>query len=180
MARVSSEVQATNGSNGPQSKSTMPIISNQVKEHGAVGGGGRPGRIPKRVLHFSDGVLEEYSDDDEVDLPVKSETQLMPHNLAALPWGPWIWHQTLFVGTKVLEVCDYLGEMFANVFGITSPKYEFEIEHYKRLQAEEEELRKRQDMEMGGWTSKSSTTTMPDSSVFQSEPESLKSSNLRY
>lgn len=33
-------------------------------------------KVPKRVLHFSDGVLEEYSDDDEVDTgnaPAKRE-----------------------------------------------------------------------------------------------------------
>lgn len=29
---------------------------------------------PKRVLQFSDGVMEEYSSEDEVDLPENSKT----------------------------------------------------------------------------------------------------------
>lgn len=30
-------------------------------------------KVPKRVLHFSDGTLEEYSDDDEVDSTPQNE-----------------------------------------------------------------------------------------------------------
>jgi hypothetical protein len=41
-------------------------------------------------------------------------------------------HQTLTAGGAALKVCDYLGESLANLFGITTPKYEYEIEEYKR------------------------------------------------
>lgn len=32
-------------------------------------------KVPKRILHFSDGVLEEYSDDDEVDSAPQEKEQ---------------------------------------------------------------------------------------------------------
>jgi hypothetical protein len=68
----------------------------------------------------------------------------------------------------VLKACDYLGEGLANFFGITRPKYEYEIEEYKRTLQEvianiystnfgsmiyfqEEEKKKKDDLEMGGW-----------------------------
>lgn len=53
-----------------------------------------------------------------------------------LSWLPWFWYQSIFIGSKALAVCDYLGETLANFFGIISPKYEYEIEQYKRKIAE--------------------------------------------
>lgn len=41
-------------------------------------------------------------------------------------------YQTQSAGGLVLKACDYLGEGLANFFGITRPKYEYEIEEYKR------------------------------------------------
>lgn len=32
-------------------------------------------KAPKRILHFSDGILEEYSSDDETDGPVNHNKQ---------------------------------------------------------------------------------------------------------
>lgn len=32
-------------------------------------------KAPKRILHFSDGILEEYSSDDEIDGPSKQSKQ---------------------------------------------------------------------------------------------------------
>lgn len=53
-----------------------------------------------------------------------------------MTWAPWFWYQSVVVGSKTLEVCDYLGESLASFFGITTPKYEFEIEHHKQMVAE--------------------------------------------
>ncbi|KAG7208568.1 hypothetical protein KM043_014781 [Ampulex compressa] len=63
-------------------------------------------RNPKRVLQFSDGTLEEYSSDDEVDAPkeMRAVTQL---DVKSLDWLPWAWHQTLRFSTKMLDGCDY-------------------------------------------------------------------------
>uniref|UniRef100_A0A146MHJ0 Protein FAM177A1 n=1 Tax=Lygus hesperus TaxID=30085 RepID=A0A146MHJ0_LYGHE len=116
--------------------------------------GGLKKRVPKRILHFCDGTLEEYSsDEDECKQEKVGETQLAVVNPGTLDWMPWFMHQTSNAGNKALAACDYLGEYLANFFGILSPKYEYEIEQYKKILAEEEE-RKKEDLELGGWTQK--------------------------
>ncbi|XP_043596257.1 protein FAM177A1 [Bombus pyrosoma] len=104
---------------------------------------------PKRVLHFSDGDLEEYSE-DETDVPHINATvnQIDPKSLN---WLPWAWYQTTSIGNKVLEGCDCVGEWLAGFFGITSPKYQFEINEFYRVQALENKMQRKQDLEMGGW-----------------------------
>uniref|UniRef100_A0A1B6GHP3 Protein FAM177A1 n=1 Tax=Cuerna arida TaxID=1464854 RepID=A0A1B6GHP3_9HEMI len=119
----------------------------------------RPDKVPRKILHFSDGTLEEYSTDEEDGVEPKvvqnNAQQLTAVDPKSLTWVPWIWYQTTAVGSKTLEVCDYLGESLATFFGITTPKYQFEIDHFNQMVAEEEALKKEQDLEMGGWVSKS-------------------------
>lgn len=106
-------------------------------------------KVPRRIIHFSDGTIEEYSsDEDEPD----ASTQVTSINPSTLQWRPWIWYHTVNVGIKTLKVCDYLGEHLASFFGITTPKYQYEIDEHDRMMEEEEERKKKQDMEMGGWT----------------------------
>lgn len=69
-----------------------------------------------------------------------------------LNWLPWAWHQTTWASGKVLDGCDYVGEYLAEFFGITTPKYQFEIDEYYRVRAAEEDMLRREDLEMGGWT----------------------------
>ncbi|XP_059482786.1 protein FAM177A1-like isoform X2 [Neocloeon triangulifer] len=106
---------------------------------------------PHRIIHCSDGIVEEFSDDEdnyEVDAAKIKEPPVDP---STLTWGPWLMYQTQNAGGIVLKACDYLGEGLANFFGITRPKYEYEIEEYKRTIQEEEERQKKEDLEMGGW-----------------------------
>ncbi|XP_012217269.2 protein FAM177A1 [Linepithema humile] len=105
---------------------------------------------PKRVLQFSDGVMEEYSSEDEVDTP-KDNKSLSQIDTKNMNWLPWAWHQTTSFSSKMLDGCDYVGECLANFFGITAPKYQFEINEYYRLQKLEREMLHQQDLEMGGW-----------------------------
>ncbi|XP_014257340.1 uncharacterized protein LOC106671061 isoform X2 [Cimex lectularius] len=130
---------------------SMPL-NNTPLEQGAEFQPGR--KQPKRVLHFSDGTLEEFSTDEEDDVEPcsqkKSGSQVSSVNPATLTWMPWFIYQTVFVGNKTLAMCDFVGEYLASFFGITSPKYEYEIEHFKRMQAEENE-KKKDDLELGGW-----------------------------
>ncbi|RZF47135.1 hypothetical protein LSTR_LSTR005213 [Laodelphax striatellus] len=116
---------------------------------------GKKQRIPRRVLHFSDGVIEEYSTDEETDDPdlCKKQTvnETMAINPKSLTWGPWFWYQSVVLGSRTLEVCDFLGESLASFFGITTPKYQYEMDYYNNLKAEEEERKKQEDLEMGGW-----------------------------
>ncbi|KAL0279402.1 UNVERIFIED_CONTAM: hypothetical protein PYX00_000972 [Menopon gallinae] len=85
----------------------------------------------KRVLHFSDGTL----DLDELDTPQVVE-QPAPVDPQTLTWGPWMWYYTVFAGSKALEACDYMGEFLAEFFGITTPKYQYEIDEYHRMKRE--------------------------------------------
>uniref|UniRef100_A0A182JIJ9 Uncharacterized protein n=1 Tax=Anopheles atroparvus TaxID=41427 RepID=A0A182JIJ9_ANOAO len=92
-------------------------------------------RAPKRVLHFCDGTLEEYSDDDtdQVD-----KVEPPPVDESKLKWAEWMRYKTYKLGSSVLAGCDYVGEGLASFLGITTPKYSYEIEEFKRMQAEQE------------------------------------------
>lgn len=56
----------------------------------------------------------------------------------------------LMGGNKVLATCDYVGEKIASALGITTPKYNYEIEQFKKI---EKERKKADDEEKstGGW-----------------------------
>ncbi|XP_065084189.1 protein FAM177A1 [Ochlerotatus camptorhynchus] len=95
-------------------------------------------RAPKRVLHFSDGTMEEFSDDekDKVDA-AGSEGGVKDVDESKMNWSDWMLHKTCRLGSSVLAGCDYVGEGLASFLGITTPKYSFEIEEFKRMQAEQ-------------------------------------------
>ncbi|KAF2887773.1 hypothetical protein ILUMI_18400, partial [Ignelater luminosus] len=65
-----------------------------------------------------------------------------------LTWGPWISYKAWAAGSSALAVCDYLGETLASILGITTPKYWYEIEEYKRMEAEKLEKQKQAE----GWS----------------------------
>ncbi|KAK9730929.1 FAM177 family [Popillia japonica] len=113
-------------------------------------------RVPKRVLHFSDGVLEEYSDDETDN---QSPTQQQIVDPKTLTWGPWLIFKAWAAGTSTLAAIDYMGEYLAEFFGITTPKYQSEIDEYERKEAKRKELEEMQK----GWTEPENT----DSSVSQ-------------
>ncbi|KAK7794391.1 hypothetical protein R5R35_011671 [Gryllus longicercus] len=120
----------------------------------------RTGKAPRRVLHFSDGVLEEYSTDDEeeeVDKPDPSKAI----DTKKLSWPRYFLYATMAFGNGTLKVCDYLGEGLANILGITTPKYQYEINEYERMVKEQEEAKKKEDIEMRGWRENSSNDNPP-------------------
>ncbi|VDI09020.1 Hypothetical predicted protein [Mytilus galloprovincialis] len=94
---------------------------------------------PRRILHFSDGILEEYSTDEEDENPPQPVV-----DTKSLTWVPWVWYHVVTVSKKALSVADTCGEHLAWFFGITTPKYQYAIDEYYRLK-EEEEREKKQD-----------------------------------
>ncbi|KRT84122.1 hypothetical protein AMK59_1351, partial [Oryctes borbonicus] len=102
-------------------------------------------RVPKRVLHFSDGILEEYSDDETDNTSPKEEQVVDPKSLT---WGPWLIFKAWMAGTSTLAAIDHVGEYLADFFGITTPKYQSEINEYERIQARRKELEETRR----GWT----------------------------
>ena len=116
-------------------------------------------RVPRRVIHFSDGVIEEFSTDEEEEAERKAEDEkrreeerqrrlVDPKTLA---WVPWVLHYTWRGGEAFVAWCDFLGEKLAWWAGITSPKYYYEIEEFKRMREREAERAQREDAEARGW-----------------------------
>ncbi|XP_031339551.1 protein FAM177A1 [Photinus pyralis] len=103
-------------------------------------------RIPKRILHFSDGTLEEYSDDENITPPNETTTAAIVDSNAS--WSSWLLYKSWSAGVMALAACDYLGEHLAYFFGITTPKYWAEIEESKRIEAENIEKQKQAE----GWS----------------------------
>jgi len=132
----------------------------------------KSGKPPKKILHFSDGTLEVYSSSDESDTEADTATQsgqaaenrnevvsqTSPIDPKNLSWVPWMVHYTWWFGSGFLGYCDFFGEKLAWALGITSPKYYYEIEDFKRQQEEEKERKQRMGVEAGtGWTTGSAS-----------------------
>eukprot|EP00088_Acartia_fossae_P052791 TRINITY_DN59803_c0_g1_i1.p1 TRINITY_DN59803_c0_g1~~TRINITY_DN59803_c0_g1_i1.p1 ORF type:complete len:157 (+),score=48.05 TRINITY_DN59803_c0_g1_i1:3-473(+) len=120
-------------------------------------------RVPKRVLHFSDGILEEYSTDEEEREERKREeeqqksAQTTAVNTSEMSWISWAMYLMMLSATNTLSVCDSVGERLAWWLGITSPKYYYEIQEAKRMMKEQEERKSRMDAEMAGWVGDTNT-----------------------
>lgn len=54
-------------------------------------------------------------------------------------WLPWMSYMVQKSASKSVEVCDSVGEKLAWWFGITKPKFLYEIEEYNRIKQEEEQ-----------------------------------------
>jgi len=119
-------------------------------------------RVPRRVIHCSDGVVEEYSTDEEEleELRKKEEDKRKKTALIdpkTLTWLPWMIHYTWNFGSSFIGYCDFFGEKLAWFFGITSPKYYYELEEYRRELEAEEERAEKEDIEIRGWREASSS-----------------------
>ncbi|ELU16309.1 hypothetical protein CAPTEDRAFT_221099 [Capitella teleta] len=99
-------------------------------------------RVPRRILHFSDGILEEYSTEEE-----ESEDEMDAINPSTLSWFPWLRHQFGSLAYSTFSAADVCGEKLAWFFGITSPKYQYAIDEYNRMRKEEEEEKQRDERE---------------------------------
>jgi len=128
--------------------------------NGTENGDRQANKNMKKVLHFCDGTLEQNdsypSDEDETD---QSNRHVVNVDPSSLNWTDWMKYKAGNVGNAALETCDYVGEGLANFFGITTPKYQFEIDHYNTMKAmESDELR---DIEMGNHSKRQTITEEP-------------------
>ena len=84
----------------------------------------------------------------EIYFPILDEEEPEPEvDTKKLRWMPWFWHFTKKSAKKTLAAADYVGEKLAYFVGITSPKYQYEIDEYNRLKWEEEKEKEREDAE---------------------------------
>lgn len=51
-------------------------------------------------------------------------------------WTSWILKRSSTISSSALNTVDYLGESLANFFGITTPKYQFEINYHNNIMQE--------------------------------------------
>jgi len=108
----------------------------------------------KKILHFSDGIMEQCSSDEEgVHRVSQTATLVDPRTLS---WMPWIHHNA----SKALALFDYAGESIADFLGITSPKYSYEIAEAQRMKEDEAKEMKERDIEMSGWIEPGKTSQM--------------------
>ncbi|XP_044128116.1 protein FAM177A1 isoform X1 [Bufo gargarizans] len=106
-------------------------------------------KIPRRIIHFASGeTMEEYSTDEEEELQEKRDLlpTVDPFLQTKLTWGPYLWFYMLRVATSTLSVCDFLGEKIASVLGVSTPKYQYAIDEYYRMQKEVEEEEEENEM----------------------------------
>ncbi|XP_035220961.1 protein FAM177A1-like isoform X2 [Stegodyphus dumicola] len=89
-------------------------------------------KLPKRLVYFSDGILEEYSSDEDICDGECQDTQPLI-DAKTLPWIPYFGYLIWWIGSRTLSVCDYLGENLAWFLGITSPKFQYELEQYEKI-----------------------------------------------
>ncbi|XP_037090385.1 protein FAM177A1-like [Pollicipes pollicipes] len=123
---------ASNQQEEPSSPSAVPTVSEKVPTDRVDG---KKARVPRRVLHFSDGTMEEYSTDeeDEPDKPPDTLTQLRAADTKSMGWMPWAWYWFRFAGYSTLSGVDSVGERLAYMLGITSPKYQYELDEYYEM-----------------------------------------------
>jgi len=132
-------------------------------------------KFPKRLVYFSDGVLEEYSTDEE-ELDGTSDTQPLI-DPKALPWMPYFGYMMWWVGSRALAVCDYLGENLAWFLGITSPKFQYELDQYERMAKEEEEFENYIKSENAGWSINDADNTI--NHTIELQPQASPNNNKK-
>ncbi|KAM8921198.1 protein FAM177A1 isoform 2-T2 [Pelodytes ibericus] len=122
------------------------ISGNREFESVELGNVQKKKKVPRRVIHFASGeTMEEYSTDEEGELQEKKD--LLPTiDTSTLTWGPYLWFYMLRVATSTLSVCDFLGEKIASVLGVSTPKYQYAIDEYYRMQKEVEEEEEENEM----------------------------------
>jgi hypothetical protein len=91
---------------------------------------------PKRVIHCSDGIYEEYSSDEE-EKQEKKKSQIIANNVSLFKK----------ISSTIINAVDYVGNGLAEFLNITTPKYSYEIGEAKRL----EEIVKEERMHESAW-----------------------------
>ena len=74
------------------------------------------------------------------------------------------------MGETALSYADFVGEKLAWWFGITSPKYYYELQEFERMKEEEEEEEKRRQVDEYGWSNVSSPEVLTNHNKGQNPP----------
>ncbi|CAL8131422.1 unnamed protein product [Orchesella dallaii] len=123
-------------------------------------------KVPiKKVIHFADGSTLEDDDGDNdnlssedmsrsSELPITksqahSTDSAAPVNTSNMSWPEWMRHHSFRAGTKTINVLEGMGGTAAYYLGITTPKYQSEIDEFNRMMTK----KKAHDEELISWSS---------------------------
>ena len=72
-------------------------------------------KVPRRLIHCSDGIYEEYStDEEELEQEMQEEERRLRNiDPKKLGWIAWMFHYTWLGGSSFLGYADYWGEKLA-------------------------------------------------------------------
>ncbi|ALC48373.1 CG8300 [Drosophila busckii] len=104
----------------------------------------------RRMLYFSDGVMEELSSSDsetEPDVPDKAYDVQLQREMTL---GPRLRYKASKVGNNILAGIDYVGGGLASFLGITDSKYASELKYHKRAK-EQAEAEDAADTDLDNW-----------------------------
>ncbi|XP_050538288.1 protein FAM177A1-like [Daktulosphaira vitifoliae] len=105
-------------------------------------------QIEAEKLHFADECIENVPEADEVDLLRGQPCHESPEHKN---WSSWILNQSTVFATNTLNTVDYLGESLANFFGITTPKYQYEINYHNNILHQINNEKIADEESMKGW-----------------------------
>ncbi|XP_030569434.1 uncharacterized protein LOC115768870 [Drosophila novamexicana] len=118
----------------------------------------------KKMLYFSDGVMEELSSSDsdiEPDVPDKAyDVQLQRE----LPLGPRLRYKATKVGNNILAGIDYVGGGLASFLGITNSKYASELKYHQRAK-EQADAEAAADEDLDNWQTQANNNNSSDTVV---------------
>ncbi|XP_047132707.1 protein FAM177A1 [Hydra vulgaris] len=90
----------------------------------------------KKVYFRSDFVGEPETSSSDEEKNIEPPAKVNP---ADLNWLMWVWYYIVCASKSTFHAAEFCGEKLADLFGITSPKYQYAIAEYYRLKQEEEE-----------------------------------------
>ncbi|KAH8259965.1 hypothetical protein KR038_001930 [Drosophila bunnanda] len=96
----------------------------------------------RRMLHFSDGVMEELSsgsEDEAEAADVTDQNYAVQLDEREMALGPRLRYKASRMGNRFLAGIDYVGGGLASLLGITSSKYASELENNQRRAKEEQD-----------------------------------------
>ncbi|XP_050423908.1 protein FAM177A1-like isoform X2 [Adelges cooleyi] len=106
-------------------------------------------QIEPHKTYFSDGCVESMPEAaDEIDL-----LRGQPRHELNEPdkWSSRLLKRSTDIASSALNKIDYLGESLACFFGITTPKYQFEINYHNNIVQELNSERISDEENMKGW-----------------------------
>ncbi|XP_060661868.1 uncharacterized protein LOC132795261 [Drosophila nasuta] len=118
----------------------------------------------RRMLYFSDGVMEELSSSDsdaEPDVPDKGYDDQLQRELTLVPR---LRYKASKMGNHILAGIDYVGGGLASFLGITHSKYASELKYHQRAK-EEAEAQNDEDLDNNWQTNNNNNNNNADGST---------------